>query len=122
MYPYYKDRQLFPTRAAMNELFKYGYDLFDVIEILENGYDCHKSPRSKDTIEKCFDKKGKTIRVVIAKSFNYSLNLEVWIITHFGITKKPKKLRCRYTDSLKERLLSAFISVDNNSTATLSIL
>lgn len=77
----------------MNELFKFGYDLFDVLDILDQGYDCPKSKRAKNIIEKCFDKSGKTIRVVIAESYNFSTDNEVWVITHFGITKKPKKMR-----------------------------
>ena len=93
MFTIYKNRPLIPTRTAMNELFKYGYDLFDVLEILELGYDCPKSKRAKNIIERCINKKGKIIRVVIADSYNWSMDTKVWAITHFGITKKSKKMR-----------------------------
>ena len=43
---------------------------------------------SKEIIERCLDKGRKTIRVVVAKSFNFSLDSEVWAIIHVGITSK----------------------------------
>ena len=90
MYPIIHCCPLILTRAAINELYRYGLDLFDVLDILEYGYDCSKQKRAKEIIEKCKDIKQKTIKVVIAKLFNFSLNCEVWVITHVGITSKLK--------------------------------
>ena len=41
-------------------------------------------------MERCLNVKRKKIRVVVAKSFNYSMDTEVWAITHVGITSKVK--------------------------------
>jgi len=90
IYPLYQRLQLIPTRAAMNELYDNNLDLYTVLNVLENGYDCYKSKRAKGTIERCLDEKRITIRVVVVKSFNYSLNMDVWAITHVGITSKHK--------------------------------
>ena len=107
-----------PSRAAMNEMYDHGLDLYDISEVLEQGYNCAKSRRASDTIEKCldivtdsnFDQRSKfrdnacrkearsdpfclshrtrTTRVVIARSYNFALETEVWVITHVGITVK----------------------------------
>ena len=90
MYPIIQGYPIIPTRAAINELYYHGLDLYDVLNILVDGYDCSKQKRSKEIIEKCKDIKQKTVRVVVAKSFNFSLNCEVWVITHVGITSKHK--------------------------------
>lgn len=74
----------------MAELYNKNLDLYVVLDVLERGYDCSKGKRSKGIIEKCLDKRRKTIGVVVAKSFNYSLDSEVWVITHVGITSKPR--------------------------------
>ncbi len=74
----------------MTELYDNNLDLIDALSVLEQGYDCPKGKRSKVIIERCLDQKRKTIRVVIAKSFNYHLDSEVWVITHVGVTTKRK--------------------------------
>jgi hypothetical protein len=91
IYPLYRKLPLIPTRAAMNELFDNNLDLYTVLDILENGYDCPKSKRAKGTIERCLDEKRKTIRIVVVRSFNYSFDMDVWAITHVGITSKHKQ-------------------------------
>ena len=88
--PLFQGIPLIPSRAAMNEMFDFGINIESIMDILENGYDCAKSKRSKDTIERCIDKKKKAIRVVAVHSYNYSLETDVWVITHIGITSKPE--------------------------------
>jgi hypothetical protein len=85
----YKNKPLILSRTAMNEMMQYGYDLYDILEILNSGYDCSKSKRSKNIIERCIDRKEKTVRAVVAESYNYAMDCEVWVVTHFGITSKP---------------------------------
>ena len=46
IYPFFKGLPLIPTRAAMNELYDNNMDLYTVLNVLENGYDCSKSKRS----------------------------------------------------------------------------
>jgi len=81
---------LVPTRSAMKELFDLGLDLFMVAEVLEDGYDCHRSRRKKGTLERCIDREGKTIKVVVVRSFNHSLQTDVWAITHVGVFTKRR--------------------------------
>ena len=90
IFPHYESLPIIPSRAASTELIKYGLDLYDVLEILENGYDCSKSKRAKKTIEKCLDHKKKTHKVVAVKVHYYSLDTEAWLITHVGITSKRR--------------------------------
>jgi len=90
IYPLFQDLPLIPSRSAMTELYDNNLDLTDVLNVLEQGYDCPKGKRSKEIIERCLDQKRKTIRVVIAKSFNYHLDSEVWVIIHVGVTTKRK--------------------------------
>lgn len=78
VYPLFLDLPLVPTRCAMTELYNENLDLNAVLDVLERGYDCPRSRRSKEIIERCLDRGRKTIRVVVAKSFNFSLDTEVW--------------------------------------------
>ena len=90
IYPLFEGLPLIPSRSAMNELYDNNMDLYAVLDVLENGYDCPKDKRSKDLIERCLDRKRKTIRVVVAQSFNYYFDSESWVIVHVGITSKLK--------------------------------
>ena len=90
IYPYFQGLPLIPTRSAAIELYNYGLRLYDILEVLEHGYDCPKSKRAKGIIERCLDHKRKTTKAVIARSYNYSLDSEVWVVIHVGITIKPK--------------------------------
>ena len=67
---------MIPSRSAMNELYQNELDIHDALEVLESGYNCPKSKRSKGTIEKCLDIKRKTIRIVVVKSFDYHSDTE----------------------------------------------
>lgn len=89
MIPSFKGIQIIPSRAASDEMIKYGLLMEDIIEILNDGYDCYRRKRKENIIERCIDKKEKTLKVVISKVYYYSLNEEVWILTHVGkITKR----------------------------------
>lgn len=93
IFPLYEGLPLVPSRSVANELYNCNLMLRDVLDILEQGYDCAKSKRKKGTIERCLDRKKKTMRVVIVRAYNYSLDSEVWVIIHVGITSKPKKVK-----------------------------
>lgn len=82
IYPVWQGLPIIPSDTAMRELFSLKLDLLDVKEILESGYDCAESGRKENIIEKCLGKKGKVIKVVIAKGYNYSLKTECWVIIH----------------------------------------
>ena len=74
----------------MRELYKHELDISDVLEVLENGYDCPKGRRAAGTLERCLEKKQKELRVVVVKSYDYHLDTDAWIITHVGMTSKRK--------------------------------
>lgn len=82
IYPEWKGLPIIPSDAAMRELFASRMDLIDVKEVLESGYDCAGSKRKEGVVEKCIDKKGEMIKVVVARGYNYTLKTECWVVTH----------------------------------------
>ncbi|MBS3050708.1 MAG: hypothetical protein J4400_00980 [Candidatus Aenigmarchaeota archaeon] len=83
-YPLFQEKPLIPTRDAQHEMDELSLDLWRVKEILEQGYDCSGSKRSKNIIEKCLFRKNKEMRVVAALvEFNQG---EFWRIIHVGKT------------------------------------
>jgi hypothetical protein len=71
------------TEKAYREMAELGMDLYDVKEILENGFDCHRSKRGKGIEEKCLEKKGKIIKAV-AEIMTSKSGIEYWRIRHVG--------------------------------------
>lgn len=88
--PTFEGIALIPTRSALKEMFDLGFDLFMVAEILEKGHDCSRSKRTAGTIEKCIDRAGKTLKAVAVQSYNHSLDMDVWVITHVGMFTKRR--------------------------------
>ena len=86
-----------PTLSASRELVKEKKDLYDVVEILEDGYESGASKRKGNIIEKSLKKGSKEYKAVVAKtevSYPDGFKEEVWRLIHFGkITYK--KLRRR---------------------------
>jgi hypothetical protein len=83
----WKGKPLLPTRSAQDEMFDNDITLSDVEHILETGFDCARSKREKNKLEKCIQKGRKILKVVIADTGN---NL---IIIHVGsFTASKKKL------------------------------
>jgi hypothetical protein len=93
IYPLYEGLPLVPSRSVANELYNYDLMFRDILDILEHGYDCAKSKRKKGTIERCLDRKKKTMRVVIVRAYNYSIDSEAWVIIHVGVISKSKKVK-----------------------------
>ena len=62
-------------------------DLFDVLEILEKGFDCSASKRRSGTVEKCIKKKSKVIKAVVVEDEWRWSGEKVWTITHVGEVK-----------------------------------
>ena len=71
------------TDTAMRELIKYGKTLYDVVSILEHGYDAPRK-RKLGFIEKWRDKGNRTCNVVVKRDYNYMLKEDCWILIHFG--------------------------------------
>ena len=82
--PRWRGLPVMPARAAIRELDRLHFRIQDAIEVLEEGYDCSRSKRKKNIVEKCVKRRGKTIKIVVAQSFNQSLNTDCWVIIHAG--------------------------------------
>lgn len=86
----YKGLRIAISHSAMQELMQEGKTIYDVVEILENGYDAPRK-RKSGTIEKWIDKGKKTYNVVIVKDYNEILKEDCWVLTHFGKHSKFRK-------------------------------
>ena len=83
----FRELKIIPSKSASREMSNLGLDISDCKHILEEGYKVTK--RSKNIVERCFDKGSKTYKVVAGKSYNYTLKEEIYIIMHVGkISKK----------------------------------
>lgn len=79
----YKGVRIAVTNSAMQELMKEEKTLYDVVTILEEGYDAPRK-RKKGTIEKWLDRGNKTFNVVIAKDYDEIMKEDCWVLIHFG--------------------------------------
>ena len=87
----YKDLRIAVSDSAMRELFKHEKTLFDVVQVLEEGYDAPRK-RKLGVIERWLDKDNKTFNAVIAKDYDNIMKEECWVLIHFGkFTKRRKK-------------------------------
>jgi len=79
----YKGLRIAISHSAMKELMQEGKTVYDVVEILENGYDAPRK-RKQGTVETWLDKGKKTYNVVIAKDYHEILKEDCWVLIHFG--------------------------------------
>ena len=85
-----------PTLSASRELMDEGKDLYDVLKILEEGYDCSASKRGKNIIEKCWKKGNKEYKVVLAETevtYPDGFREKVLRLIHFGKNTYKKERR-----------------------------
>ena len=91
----YKGLRIEPTLSASRELMKEGRDLNDVLEILEEGYECSASKRKFNIVEKCLKRGNKEYKAVIAETdatYQDNYTEKVWRLIHFGkITYKKRR-------------------------------
>lgn len=73
-------------RAVMQELVEQGMDLWDVVEILEEGFDCGRSPRRKGIVERCVRSGKKIIKVVVEEGEEIvgERRVAIWVLRHAG--------------------------------------
>lgn len=57
MYLHWQGLPVIPSRRAMQEMWREGLLIQDIVEVLEDGYECARSKRKKDIVEKCLDRK-----------------------------------------------------------------
>ena len=79
----YKGIRIAISHSAMQELMQEGKTIYDVVEILENGYDAPRK-RESGTIEKWIGKGKKTYNAVIVKDYHEILKEDCWVLIHFG--------------------------------------
>ena len=82
-YDKYKGLRIAISHSAMQELMHEGKTIYDVVEILENGYGAPRK-RKEGTIEKWLDKGKKTYNAVIVKDYHEILKENCWVLIHFG--------------------------------------
>ena len=78
IFPRYQNRDIRPTKSAADELLYARKGLWDVLEILEDGYSCSSSRRNRNILEKCIRKGNDIYKVVVVDRGSY------WLTIHFG--------------------------------------
>ena len=77
-FPRYQEKEIKATKNAAEEMWHLKKDLFDVLEILERGYDCSRSKRKKNILEKCIRKGNDMFKAVVVSCNDY------FLLIHFG--------------------------------------
>lgn len=72
------------TEHASKEMSFLGMNHFEILKILEKGFDCQRSRRKENIREKCVIKRNRIIKVVAAKKHHSFFNEYVWLIIHVG--------------------------------------
>ncbi len=78
VFPRYQNKEIKATKKAAEELWQCNKDLGNVLEILEEGYDCSTSKRKKNVLERCIQKGKDVFKAVIVDCGNY------FLLIHFG--------------------------------------
>ena len=79
----YEGLRIAISKSAMKELMQEGKTIYDVVEILERGYDAPRK-RKSGTRERWFDKGKKTYNAVIVRDYHEILKEDCWVLIHFG--------------------------------------
>lgn len=78
-FPRYQGKEIKATKNASTELWEYKKDLWNVLEIIEEGYPCSRSKRKDNIREMCVTRGNKVYKAVIADCGEY------WLLIHFGM-------------------------------------
>ena len=90
MWPTWRGRKLRPSLKADREMLTLRLDLEVVLLVLEDGFDCSRSPRSAGTVERCLRWKGKVVKVVAVPSVVQWNGEEIWLVIHVGEIHAPQ--------------------------------
>ena len=85
IFPRYQNKEIKATKSASDELWHFKKDLWDVLEMLEEGYPCGSSKRKPNIIENCVKKGNKIHKAVVADCGSY------WLVIHFGVFSYKKR-------------------------------
>lgn len=71
-------------REIMRELVHLGMDLWDVVEVLKEGYDCARSKRKSGIVEKCKGEGKRMVKVVVqeGKEIAEGELVDIWVLRH----------------------------------------
>ena len=69
---------------------KHEKTMFDMLEVLENGYDA-PCKRKEGTIEKWLNKGKKIYNAVIVRDYDNIMKEDVWVLIHFGKFTRRRK-------------------------------
>ena len=83
----YKGKPILPNKTALNELSEVDVNLYEVPNILENGFEIRK--RKKNIIERGVQRGNKVINIVVVDLGNYYKLIHAG---EFTLSKKFKKL------------------------------
>ncbi|MBI4155405.1 hypothetical protein HY498_04965 [Candidatus Woesearchaeota archaeon] len=78
IFPRYQNKELKATKNSAEELWQLKKDLWDVLKILEKGYECSASRRKPNILEKCIQKGNIIFKAVVADCEDY------FLLIHFG--------------------------------------
>ncbi|MBL7147517.1 MAG: hypothetical protein ISS82_01700 [Nanoarchaeota archaeon] len=78
IFPRYQNKEIKSTKNASEEIWHLKKDLWDVLNILERGYDCSRSKRKANILEKCIKKGNNVFKAVVADCGDY------FLLIHFG--------------------------------------
>ena len=78
IFPRYQNKELKATKNSSEELWQLKKDLWDVLRILDKGYDCSSSKRKSNILERCIKKKNIIFKAVVVDCGDY------FLLIHFG--------------------------------------
>ena len=84
----YKGKSILPTKTALNELSEIDVNLYEVPEILQNGFQIRK--RKKNIVERGVQRGNKVINVVVVDLGDYYKLIHAG---EFTLSKKFKTLK-----------------------------
>ena len=85
--PRWRGLLIVPTNQARREMEELDIDLFDAVDILENGFDCAKSTRGARVYERGIRKGKKILRVVVVQievQYHDRSVEKIWKVIHVG--------------------------------------
>ena len=88
LYPRYKNLPIIPSKHAQEEMDNLGISLHSVQMVLTRGFDCYRSKRKPNIIERCLLYKDKILKVVVAL-VEWQDNA-FWRMIHVGKISKHK--------------------------------
>ena len=88
IFPQYEGLSVLPTSHAQHEMDELGFDLCDVVDILEYGFDSSPGRRKGMTTERGIRRGNKLVKVVVERVEDHH---DFWRLKHVGETTYKKR-------------------------------